>query len=317
MKKTIDVLTFGDLCVDLILSDKNIIPEFGQKEKMVGDYSFEMGGSCTIFACQTAKLGLTTVVYGTAGEDSFGELIIKTLDDAGVSTEYLEKNAAVKTGITVTLNTREDRAMLTYNGTIDEVNGADVSDELLKQVRHLHIGSYFLMKKLQPYYPEILRKLKEYGATISLDINWDPEEKWDSGISDILPYVDIFLPNEKELLAITRETSIEKAIMVLRETIPIIAVKRGKDGTIVYTDHHTYQVSGFVNNNVVDTIGAGDSFDGGFIYGFLSGKDFEQCARIACLCGSLNTTKSGGIKGQPNLEIIHDKLINNTDMTIN
>jgi sugar/nucleoside kinase (ribokinase family) len=300
MEKQIDVLTFGDLCVDLILSGKDVVPEFGQKEKLIENYSLEMGGSCSIFACQTGKLGLKTAVLGRVGEDEFGQLILKVLKKAGVSTEYIKTDSCLKTGITTALNTGNDRAILTYNGTIDSIEIEDISDELLGNVRHFHIGSYFLMKKAQPLYPDILKKLKKNGATISLDTNWDPEEKWDSGINNILQYVDIFFPNENEAMAITKEENAEKAIEKLKEIVPIVAVKKGEYGAVVYSNGRIYTADA-LSMNVTDTVGAGDSFDGGFIYGFLNGKSIQECARIGCICGSLNTRLSGGTNGQPNV----------------
>lgn len=301
MNKKFDVLTFGDICVDLILSGSNMVPEFGQKEKLVDDYSLEMGGSCTIFACQTAKLGLRTVVAGKTGDDRFGDMVRSTLADAGVSLEYLAKSCGSKTGVSVILNAGEDRAILTYNGTIDVLGLRDIDEELLGLVRHLHIGSYFLMKKLQPAYPEIIRKLKSYGATISLDTNWDPEEKWDSGIREILPYVDMIFPNENEAMAITGENSADKAIMKLSKIIPIVAVKKGKDGVVTYSGQQIVYTPA-IDVIKVDAVGAGDSFDGGFVYGYLTGRSIEDCARIGCICGSLNTRASGGTRGQPGIE---------------
>lgn len=307
MEKQIDVLTFGDLCVDLILSGRDVVPEFGQKEKLIENYSLEMGGSCSIFACQAAKLGLRTVVLGRLGEDEFGQVILRTLEGAGVSTEYIKIDCSLKTGITTALNAGNDRAMITYNGTIDSIEQGDVPDELLEKVRHFHIGSYFLMKKVQPHYPKILKKLKEHGATISLDTNWDPEEKWDSGIKDILQYVDIFFPNENEAAAITKEENGEKAIEELKKIVPIVAVKKGRYGAIVHANGKVYQANA-LSMNVMDTVGAGDSFDGGFIYGFLNGKPIEECAIIGCICGSLNTRYAGGVKGQPNIRELEEWL---------
>ena len=130
------------------LSGVGIVPEFGQKEKLVENDSLEMGGSCSIFACQTGKLGLNTAVVGRVGDDQFGELVINTLQDSGVSTTCIKKDHRQKTGISVALSTIEDRGILTYNGTIDGVEPEDITDDLLKSVRHLHIGSYFLMKKI-------------------------------------------------------------------------------------------------------------------------------------------------------------------------
>lgn len=304
MEKTIDVLTFGDLCADLILSGKDVVPEFGQKEKLIDDYSLEMGGSCSIFACQTSKLGLRTTVVGKLGDDQFGELIFNTLNAAGTDTSNIKKGNGLKTGLSVALSSEDDRAILTYNGTIDSVDIEDIMElpaDLLKSVRHLHIGSYYLMKKIKNYYPEIIKRIKSHDATVSLDTNWDPEGKWAEGLWEILPYIDIFLPNENEAMAIAGESNLDKAIEKFKKYIPIIAVKKGKDGAIVYTKNHIYSVPS-ISVAKVDAIGAGDSFDGGFIYGFLSNKSIEECAQLGCICGSLNTRRFGGTKGQPLLE---------------
>ena len=185
--------------------------------------------------------------------------------------------------------------------SIDAVRIEDITDDMLSNVRHLHIGSYFLMKSIQKYYPEIIKSLKSYNATISLDTNWDPDEKWDSGIWDILPLVDIFFPNLNEAMAITKKGSAEEAINELKRVIPIVAVKQGNKGAVVYSKGEIYYANS-LESTVVDAIGAGDTFDAGFIYGFLSGKTILECAKIGCICGSLNVRQAGGIKGQPKIE---------------
>lgn len=301
MEKKFDVLTFGDLCVDITINGKDVSPEFGQSEKLVEDYSIEMGGSCSIFACQTAKLNLRTAIVGKIGDDEFGRKVHECLENAGVYTDYVKVNSKLKTGVSLSLNNGNDRAILTYVGTIDAVNIEDITDDMLKNVHHLHIGSYFLMKNMQKYYPEIIKSLKRYNATISLDTNWDPDEKWDDGIWNILPCIDIFFPNLKEAMAITKKNSAVEAINELKRVIPIVAVKQGDHGAVVYSKGKTHYANS-LECSVVDAIGAGDTFDAGFIYGFLTGKTIEQCAKIGCICGSLNVRKSGGIKGQPKLE---------------
>ena len=301
MNKKFDVLTFGDLCVDLIVSGPDVVPEFGQKEKLVEGYSLEMGGSCSIFACQAAKLGLKTAVVGRVGNDQFGALIRETLKDAGVYIGYILTDRSLNTGISISLNTVDDRAILTYNGTIDALSLEDADDELLKSVRHLHIGSFYLMKRLQPHFHVIARKIKEYGGTVSLDTNWDPDEKWDGGIWDVIPYVDIIFPNENEAMAITGRSTVREAIEQLKSIIPVVAVKKGRYGAEVYAHGNTYRVPA-IDAEKKDAVGAGDSFDGGFIYGFLSGKDIEECIKIGCICGSLNIREYGGTRGQPGFD---------------
>jgi sugar/nucleoside kinase (ribokinase family) len=307
MGKKYDVLAIGDLCVDLILKGKDIVPEFGQKEKLIDSYSLEMGGSGTIFSCQIAKLGLKAVVAGKAGKDTFGDLIIGTLAASGVNTDYIKSDASVKTGITVALNKIDDRAMLTYTGTIDEVGIEDVSLELLSSARHFHISSYFLMKKIQPHYPDIIKILKGNGTTISLDTNWDPEESWKSGIWDILPYVDIFFPNENEAKAITGMNDTGKALKILGGFVPVIAVKKGMEGAVTYAGANSFHAPS-VSTVKIDAVGAGDSFNGGFIYGFLNGMNLETCTKIGCICGSLSTRAAGGTKAQPDLHEVQEFL---------
>lgn len=301
MEKKIDVLAFGDVCVDLIISGHDVVPEFEQKEKMVDDYSLEMGGSGPIFACQAAKLGLKTVLAGKVGNDMFGEVVCRTLEDAGVSLDYIIKDNSLKTGVTVALNTGNDRAMLTYSGTIDSIEPKDIDFELLKSVRHLHIDSYFLIKKLQPYYMKMIETVKANGGTVSLDTNWDPDENWDSGVMDVIRQVDIIFPNENEAKALMKEDDVQKALDKLKQIVPIVAVKMGKDGAVTHYSGNIVHTPA-VDVEKVDAVGAGDSFDGGFLYGYLTGKSIEECARIGCICGSLNTRAPGGTKGQPRLD---------------
>ena len=175
-------------------------------------------------------------------------------------------------------------------------------------VRHLHIGSFYLMKKLQPHYPEIARKIKNNGGTVSLDTNWDPAEEWDGMIWDVLPYTDILLLNENEIMGIAKMDNLEKAVEHLGGKVPVIVVKRGKEGAVAYDCDNIYSCPSVSVAEIKDTIGAGDSFDAGFVFGYISGKSIEECIKIGCICGSLNTRAAGGTKGQPRLDEILDFL---------
>ena len=296
-----DVITAFDICVDLILDLGIIEPEFGQKEKLIQGYNLEMGGSACIFACQCAKLGLNTTGVGAIGNDSFGDFMKMSLENSGVCVSNLRigKN---KTAITICLNKSSgDRGMLTYMGDINAVE-KDWLLELLPKTRHLHLCSFFLFEKLIGFYPEICKKAKELGVTISLDTNWDPSEKWDSGIKHVLPYIDIFLPNENELMLITGKSNIKEALEYA-SFIPIIAVKCGEKGAYAYAKGEVYNCPA-LEVEFADAVGAGDSFNGGFIYGFLSGYSIKDCLKLGTICGSLNVTKSGGTAGQPNINEI-------------
>lgn len=297
--KEYDVITAFDICVDLLMDLGCTVPEFGQKEKLAQNYELEMGGSACIFATQCAKLGLKISGAGSIGEDSFGDFMLKSLRSAGVDTTYIRKNQD-KTGLTLCLTKKttagSDRSILTYMGAMDTVQYSWI-EELLPKTRHLHICSYYLLKGLQPKYPEILEIAKSLGVTVSLDTNWDPEEKWDSGIRDILPYVDIFLPNENELINITRQDNIKEALQYAGEMVPTIAVKCGEDGAYALSNGSLYKCEA-EKITVADTVGAGDSFNGGFLYGFLSGLSIRDCLKAGTYCGSRSACYPGGTKGQ-------------------
>lgn len=307
MEKLYDVITYCDINSDLIINGNDLKTEFGQKEKLVTDYSVEMGGSCTIFACQAAKLDLKTVTVGKVGNDYFKNIILETLKDAGVILDFLTVTDKYKTGISVALTNGEDRSIFTYSGTIDVLDKDDINIELIASSRHLHIGSYFLMKKFTRNLLPILKEIKKNGTTVSLDTNWDPDEEWDNGIWNVLPYVDVFLPNENEVKAITGEVDIEKAIHLLKKEVPILSVKRGKDGASTYADNKIVHKRS-IDVSKIDAVGAGDSYDGGFIYGYLTGKDIQTCTQLGCICGSLNTRAVGGTKGQPRLKELMEYL---------
>lgn len=300
MKKEFDIFTIADLCADVILVSRSVEPEFGQKEKFVDDYIVELGGSCSIFASQAAKLGLKTGIIGNVGNDIFGNLIIKKLNDAGVDIRYINRRDDIKTSISTILCKSNDRAILTYNGSIDTVTIDDIPWDILFNCRHLHIGSYYLLKKIQPYMPYIVKQAKEHQLSISLDVNWDPEEKWITGLKEVFPYVDIFFPNEEEAKAITGKTDVIEAMEQLSTLVPIVVVKQGEKGATAQQDKHRFYCPP-LEVKAVDAVGAGDSFDAGFIYGYLNGLPLEECLKIANICGSLNTTMHGGIAGQPDI----------------
>ena len=298
--KKYDVITAFDICVDFLMDLGSTVPEFGQKEKLVDGYGLEMGGSACIFACQCAKLGLATTGVGSIGNDSFGAFMLDCLKRDGVDTSHIRENKE-KTALTLCLNkTGGDRSILTYMGAMDTVQKAWI-EELLPQAKHLHICSYYLLKSLQSAYPGILSKAKSLGVTVSLDTNWDPDETWDGGIRDILQYVDVFLPNENELMLITGKDNVKDALEYAGKLVSLIAVKCGADGAYVYNKGEISKCDA-MKITVADTVGAGDSFNGGFIYGFLSGLSIDECLKAGTTCGSLNASMPGGTAGQPGIE---------------
>jgi len=299
-----DILTFGDMCVDLILSGGDITPRFGQVEQLVGDYSLEMGGSACLFACQTARLGLQTAVLGKVGPDLFGQLALQRLAERGVDTSHITIDPGLKTGLGLALVKDGDRAILTYPGSLDALTPGEISHTFLASTRHLHHASYFLQAKLRPAIPEIFEHAQACGLTTSLDTNWDPEERWDGGLRAALAHTDIFLPNRQELACITGAANLEAGLCATHDLgPPVVAVKLGSqgacasDGVRLFRCRVTPVSSG-------DSVGAGDSFDAGFVVGRLRGLPLPECLKLACACGRAVAGAVGGLASQPDWDSI-------------
>lgn len=294
-----DILVAGEINPDLILSG-NVIPEFGQVEKLVDYAALTIGSSSAIFACGAARLGLRVAFIGVCGDDVFGRFMLAAMSKRGVDVSHVIVRADGQTGFSVILNQELDRAILTYPGLIAELQASDISDELLRQSRHLHVASYFLQPKLQPDLPSLFKRARSLGLTTSLDTNYDPSEQW-LGFDELLSVTNVFLPNEKEAVSLTEESNVDLAADRLGSKVEALGIKLGAEGALGVRDGTSVRVAS-IHVKVMDTVGAGDSFDAGFIYAYLNNWQIEKSLRLACVCGALSTQHAGGTKGQPTFE---------------
>ncbi|NLD74431.1 MAG: carbohydrate kinase family protein [Chloroflexi bacterium] len=295
-----DVLVVGELNADILLTG-DVTPEFGQVEKLIDDFDILVGSSSGIFAAGAARMGLRVLFSSCVGDDLLGHFLVEALAEAGVDTTHVRIDPAVKTGATVLLSRGQDRAMLTYLGAIAAVGPEDVREEWYAQARHLHVASPFLLARLRPVMRDMMRCAHEAGATTSLDTNWDPAGRWE--IDDLLEHLDVFLPNTAEALAISGRETVEEAMEVLGSRTRVLAVKAGAEGAygaergaagVVRMPAQAVQP--------VDTTGAGDTFDAGFLGGWLRGQPLEECLALGAVAGALTTTQPGGLNGQPTYE---------------
>jgi sugar/nucleoside kinase (ribokinase family) len=297
-----DLAVVGEINADLILRG-NVIPAFGQVEQIVKEADLVMGSSAVIFACGAVRLGLTTAFFGKVGDDMFGNFMVESMTKRGIDTSGIIRDPKVKTGFSVILSKEQDRAILTYPGSIPELRYDEIDLQLVSRCRHLHLSSFFLLNNLRPYIPTLFRNAKAAGLTISLDTNYDPDQKWDGYLNKAMETVDVFLPNETEAKAISRKRDAKSALLELQKSIPTVAVKLGEDGAIAKQAGNPIIQQPALAVKVVDTVGAGDSFDAGFIYGYLNGWSLAETLEFAVACGSISTTKAGGTEGQANLDI--------------
>ena len=287
------MVVVGELNADLILNHLASFPETG-KEKLAGEMTLALGSSTAIFASNLSSLGGKVAFIGKIGNDIFGRFCKQELDNKGVDTSMVVIDEKLDTGATVVLNFGEDRAMITHQGAMKHLSVADITPEKIAVARHLHFSSYFLQPGFKNNLAGLFKMAKEAGMTTSFDLQWDPEEKWDFDYKDVIPYVDIFLPNEKELLKLTDKEDLDEAIAEIKSITNILAIKMGSKGSVLLYNGKKNFRPAYLNNAVVDAIGAGDSFNAGFIYKFITGESLEKCQEFANLTGAISTTAPGG-----------------------
>ena len=140
-----------------------------------------------------------------------------------------------RTGVTVHLQHKVLRHMFTYAGATFRLAFDHLDMGYLSDSRHFHMSSYYLQRALTPRIPELFRKLKAAGLTISLDPNDDPAHTWDRSILEALELVDVLMPNEREACLIAGEPTLDRAIPVLRNVVPLLIIKRGAKGASAFT----------------------------------------------------------------------------------
>jgi sugar/nucleoside kinase (ribokinase family) len=293
MEKPFDILVIGELNVDLILNDIEKFPEIG-KEVLAHGMTLTLGSSSAIFASNISSLGARTAFLGKIGRDKFGEVVIESLQANHVDVSMIRTDENTGTGATVILNVQEDRANTTYPGAMDLLTLDDISEEDLIKARHVHFSSYFLQPGMWNDLGNLFRIARKLELTTSFDMQWDPQESWKLDMADVLPHVNVFLPNEKELMFLTGKNNLNEAIASAKKYTGILVIKRGNKGSMVVSGDRVSDLPPFLNKNVVDAIGAGDSFNAGFIYKYLQGKDIAECQRFGNLTGAVSTTAAGG-----------------------
>ena len=298
-----DVVVLGDVNPDLVLSGAAAGAATGQREVPVEEATLTVGGSGAIFACGAARLGLGATLIGAIAPDPFGRFMEAELVARGVDTSGLVWRDGSSTGISVIVSSSTDRGIYTAPGAIAFLGIDDVDTARLTAARHVHVAAYFLQRGLQPGLPSLLATARRQGAVTSLDPNWDPAERWDGGLSGLLGQVDVFLPNEAEATRIAGVDDVEVAARRLADRAGLVVVKLGGRGAFaVRRDTPAVRVGPVAGINIVDTTGAGDAFDAGFVHATLRGWELERALAFANACGALSCRAAGGVDAQPTLD---------------
>jgi sugar/nucleoside kinase (ribokinase family) len=287
-----DVCVVGELNLDLILYGLPKEPK-PEQEILIDGFRLTLGSSSAIFAHNLSELGTRVGMISKIGGDAFGKMAMDWLGGGGVDVAHVSFAQSTPTGLTVILAHPGERFILTYPGTMFELSFADLDFDYIFSARHLHLSSFFLHRALRPKIAELFRQAKSHGLTTSLDTNDDPEDQWGDDLLDALRFADIFFPNEREAKKIARSDDLTQAIEKIARICHLVAVKLGSAGSLAREGEKEWR-SPALRVNSIDTVGAGDSFDAGFIHRYLEGASPEECLAYGNIAGAFSTTREGG-----------------------
>jgi sugar/nucleoside kinase (ribokinase family) len=288
-----DVTIAGELNLDLILY--GLPAELREERELLAQrMMLTLGSSSAIVAHNLAALGCRVGFVSKIGDDPLGQIAVERLAAGGVDVSKVRRvSGETKTGLTVILQRDQRRSILTYPGTIFELGPKDLDFDYLADSRHFHLSSYYLQRGMTAHVGELFARLKSAELTISLDTNDDPDDTWQGGLLEVLRYVDVFLPNGRELKRIAGTDDFEAAVNAIAQRVPVLVVKMGERGAIA--QRGTQRIESLAASvNFVDPVGAGDSFDAGFLSQYVRGADLETCLRWGNLAGAWSTTQPGG-----------------------
>ena len=303
--KSLDILVGGDLFVDLIMSGFGSWPQPGT-EVFAKEFHREVGGGAAIAACGLARLGSSVALFGIAGHDS--DWFIARLNHFGVNTSRLSFDSEEPTGVSVAISTMGERTFLTYYGAnvrFPRVLAAEAASSGLANVRHFHLNWAPDLETAA----DIFTAIRRQGCSVSLDVGWHEDWLADPRSLALLPLIDIFFPNEMEASRMTGEKDPVKMLRRMESAgARRVALKLGADGAALLWDREILHIKA-CPVTAIDTTGAGDCFNAGFLHFWLRGESPLTCLRAGNFCGGASTEKAGGVSGFPDPERVKFELV--------
>lgn len=314
-----DVVALGELLIDFT--------EYAKSDR--GNKLFEAnpgGAPCNVLAL-LQKLGKKTAFIGKVGNDQFGRILFETINSIGIDSSNLVFDNEIPTTLAFVGKTPDgDREFSFYRnpGADMMLNADEVDEDLLKNAKIFHFGTLSMTHEaVRGATITAIKKAKENGAIISLDPNlreplWKSLDEAKTQMKAALSYCDILKISDNEIVFLTGETDFDEGVKKIREEydIPLICVTMGKDGSRAYYNDIKVVASGFYQENIVDTTGAGDTFCGSVLNYVcenglenLSEKQIEEMITFANAAASLVTTKAGAILSMPTEAEIEKLLI--------
>ncbi len=281
------VLSIGRIYCDLIFTGLQGMPVLG-REIFAENMDIAAGGGAFIMAAYCAHAGRKTALLSRLGTDALSMGLEGQLAASNVDLRFLDRAVDAGPQVTVAIINDQERAFLSRRAGSAEP--ATLSSALeWPEARHMHIAEFATLVEI----PGLVAAAKEKGLTVSLDPSWDETLIFGRDFLAKCEGIDIFLPNVEEAAAITGETEPLKALDRLAKVFPVIALKAGSEGAYLANRGNVLH-RGAKPVQVIDTTGAGDAFNAGFIHSWLDGHDDEHCLCDAIAMGTLAVQAAGG-----------------------
>jgi sugar/nucleoside kinase (ribokinase family) len=304
---TLDVVTIGPLNIDLLIRGQ-APTDLAELTRWIGpsEVAITTAGSNGYATLALAKLGLRVGVVCVLADDVLGDVLLEDLKRAGVDVSHVARHPHSQSGIGiyVLLFGSQKRPMTyrlpTHSPWPNPLGQAD--REYLLSGRHIHCAGYLHYRDMwNDDVAQLYRAAQARGVTTSLDPQGmlvPYEGAWIDPVRELLKYTDVLLVDAHEAAHLTLSEDVNTAALVLHQAGPgIVVVKNGAHGTVVRTRTEFFvQPANVVPaSEVVDTVGAGDTFDAAFVTGLLSGWPLERCARFASLAAASSLRGAGGV----------------------
>lgn len=296
-----EVAVVGEMYIDHVFIGFSSWPQPGE-EAFARGYYREIGGGAANTACALGRLGRSVSLIGVVGARD-ADWFESRLREFGVASEGIRTTEG-DTGVTASVSLMDERSFFTYvgeNERLMDLLRLDATMDTLAQAQHVH----FALPLDHGLAGELLPLLRSVGCTTSLDVGFQRGWLTSSAALNTYRATDYFLPNEREARLIAGGDTTAYLAFARENKLPRAVIKLGSRGAVMQTDERVCQADPPAVD-VIDTTGAGDAFDAGFIDALLDHADPEDCLRRACICGSLSTRKAGALGALPRREELRE-----------
>lgn len=291
------------LCAGLAVADHLCIPlhrlpragELLLTERL----ELQTGGHAANVSTNLAKLGVKVGIAARIGPDLFGQFVRERLARSGVQTDSLVETPGVDTSGTLIINVQgEDRRFIHAIGANGEFDGTEITAEHLKQIRVLYVGGLFALPKLSAAaLQRLFQNARAAGVITLLDLVIPGPADYLSTLREVLPWTDVFLPNNDEAAIITGQHDPVEQAKVFRDLgTKTTVITCGGEGTVVLTGTELLRSQAFPVE-FVDGTGSGDAFAAGFISGLLERAEIPRCLELGSALGASCVRRTGACTG--------------------